>query len=729
MVEPEASPHRLVEFMTAVGRCPSVQAAHLVAAELVAEEFDAEVGAVVVDGRLEGHVGFGRDVPPEAHLLDVPPGSDRCDLPGLGSLHTLSATWRRGSGGRLVVARAELPFELGDRTLLLGMAGALGLTLDMIAALERERGRQHLLEVLLGVQRAISARQPVPDILSAITAGASSVLGDRPVALLLQDAADPGRPIVTGAGEVSDGPCHRAVVEVDGAVVGEIVAGTADGRTTTAEQSLLDTFAGHASMALTDARAMDALAAAFRDPLTGLPNRSLFLDRLGEALRGDRGRRNPAVLFVDLDRFKAVNDTLGHAGGDELLRAVARRLTDCTRAGDTVARFGGDEFALLLADGDDPHQVRAVADRLVASLREPFTLGQELTWIGATVGIAHAPPDRDDVDTDVLADRLLGDADLAMYTAKAAGGGRSATYRPQMRSARRDHLALRAHLPHALARGELDVHYQPVVELGTGRPLAVEALVRWWHPERGAVPPVVFVPVAESTGLIVEIGRWVLQRACRQAALWRRDQPNLLLHVNVSVHQLRDPAFVPDVVAALDVAGLPGEALVLEITESLVVGDDAALLQVLADLRALGVSLALDDFGTGFSSLGYLSRLSVDLLKIDRSFVTGLAEPGGRQLVQAVMDLARAFALRVVVEGVETPDQVAQLLAVGCTTAQGYHFARPGPVDVVTAFLRDHAPAPRRTPAAGAAGRVSAAPVPGGPGHAPTTGRPRAVAR
>ncbi|MGJ7440970.1 putative bifunctional diguanylate cyclase/phosphodiesterase [Aquipuribacter sp. MA13-6] len=688
----EASPHRLVEFMTALGRCASVPTAHLVAAELVAEEFDAEVAAVVVDGRLVGHVGFGSTAAPEAMLVDIRAGTDRHDLPDVGPVHTLTASWHTGNGGRLVVARVERSFDLTDRTLLLGMAGALGLTLETVAALERERGRQRLLEVLLGVQRAISARAPVAAILTSITDGASAVLGGRPVALLLHDADDPGRPIVTGAADVGAGPCHRTPVEVDGQVVGEIVVAAGTEGFDAAEQSLLDTFAGHASMALTDARAMDALAAAFRDPLTGLPNRSLFLDRLGEALRGRGGRATPAVLFVDLDRFKAVNDTMGHAGGDELLRAVARRLQECTRSGDTVARFGGDEFALLVVEGHDHEHVRALADRLVASLREPFLLCGELAWIGATVGIAHAAPDRDPSDPAGLADQLVADADLAMYTAKADGGGQSACYRPELRTVRRDQLALRAQLQHALARGELDVHYQPIVHLGTGRPLGVEALVRWWHPGRGAVPPTVFVPVAESMGIVVDIGRWVLRRACRQAAVWRSEQPHLVLHVNVSVHQLRDASFVPDVRSALADAGLPGEALVLEITETVVMADVRALLLVLAEIRRLGVSIALDDFGTGFSSLGYLSRLPVDVLKIDRSFVPGVTEPAGRQLVRAVLDLGRAFGLRVVVEGVETGEQADLLHEVGCDTAQGYYFARPGGPEQVTAFLRVGAP-------------------------------------
>jgi len=670
------SPHRLVEFLTAISRCQDSAGALRAASELVAEEFDAEVGAVVLGQTVCATVGFGQREVPHAALGAIVPGMGSITLDGIGACHSLAAAWNAGTDGRLLVARTEPAFVSEDRNLLLGMAGALGMALDMIGVLERERGRQRVLEVLLGIQRSISHRAPLSIILAAITDGASTVLQGCPVSLILDDALDPERPIVAGADLTRAVATVSAPVHIHGIPAGALVASTQDGAPVgPVERSLLRLFAEHASLALTDARTVEAMQEAFRDSLTGLPNRPLFLDRLTQALR----QRNPlrswlSVLFIDLDRFKAVNDSLGHAAGDTLLRAVAERIRGCTRSDATAARFGGDEFALLLQGYDDQTCAGTVAERIIAELREPFTIQDKVVFIGATIGIAHADADHPELE----ADELLSNADLAMYRAKAMGGGRALTYDPQMRVALLTRLDLQAQLQGALGRNELVLHYQPIVELDTGMTTGFEALLRWRHPERGMITPSEFIPIAETTGMIVAIGGWVLDEACQQLARWRQTDPGLTMNVNVSVHQLRDRAFPAEVERVLREAQLPGEALILEITESVLIEDQELAFDSLQTLKQLGVAIALDDFGTGYSSLGYLHKFPVDILKIDRSFISGPAsEIGGDQLIRTIIELGRAYDLDVVAEGIENEAQRARLRELGCRRGQGYLFARP----------------------------------------------------
>jgi diguanylate cyclase (GGDEF)-like protein len=645
--------HQLVEFLTAVSADRDEGAATAVAARLAAELCDAEVATVFVRDQLVASRGA------ECAGDPVQP-------------HVASAAWDGERPGRLTVARASHPFTADERNLLMGMASVLGRSLRGIAALEIERTRQRLLEVLLDIQRSISHRVALPEVLEAIVAGASALLGGCDVSLVLHDALDPERPIV--AGDLGSGETVAASVHVNGAPAGELVATTHDGAPLDlAQLGMLDAFAEHASLALTDARTVEAMEEAFRDSLTGLPNRALFLDRLQHALDvAARRGTDLCVLFVDLDRFKAVNDSLGHAAGDDLLRAVAERLSECTRAADTAARFGGDEFAVLLEDDGNGLAPDAVAERIIESMRRPFPLEGKDVFIGATVGIAIADGDAHGPD------ELLRNADLAMYRAKKEGGGRATTFESAMRTALLARIELETDLRHAVAGGGLSIAYQPVVELRTGRTVGVEALARWQHPTQGPIPPLTFIPLAEEIGVIGELGRWVLAEGCRQLAAWRELVPDLVLNVNLSAQQLRDDGLPAEVECVLRINGLPGEALTLEITESMLLSGDEDAAARLARLKALGLSIAVDDFGTGYSSLSYLQQFPVDALKIDKSFVdTVAASPQDGALARTIVELGRGMRLETIAEGIESIEQLERLRQLRCELGQGYHFSQP----------------------------------------------------
>jgi diguanylate cyclase (GGDEF)-like protein/PAS domain S-box-containing protein len=425
---------------------------------------------------------------------------------------------------------------------------------------------------------------------------------------------------------------------------------------------------------------------AFHDDLTGLPNRALLRDRIEHSLAsGCRDGRRVGLLFLDLDGFKVVNDSLGHAAGDELLAAVAARLQTCVRPGDSVARLGGDEFAVLLMEDRDDRAADVVAARTVEAFRAPFELSGREVVVTASIGIATGSP------MEATADTLLRDADAAMYAAKWSGAARAERFEPTMHVAALERLELSADLRLALARDELVVHYQPVVALGTGAVEGVEALVRWQHPTRGLVPPVRFIPLAEELGLIIPIGRWVLDQACRQAARWMEAgvlARDVSVCVNVSARQLHDEALTQHVADALAVSGLDPTALVLEITETALVQDVEVAALRLAALKALGVRVAIDDFGAGYSSLDYLRRFPVDVLKIDKSFVDGVATgQQGRALVQAIVDLGTSLRMVLVAEGIEEEEQLAVLQAAGCGSGQGFLFARPADAEAIEASL------------------------------------------
>jgi diguanylate cyclase (GGDEF)-like protein len=422
---------------------------------------------------------------------------------------------------------------------------------------------------------------------------------------------------------------------------------------------------------------------AFHDALTGLPNRALFIRHLSDSVRSAKasGATASAVL-VDLDGFKSVNDTLGHGAGDELLQRVAERLRGCVLDGDTVARLGGDEFAIVTAGGAANDAI-AVSRRVIDVMRMPIRVaGQEIS-VSASIGVAH-------LDDQHAADDLLCDADIAMYAAKKSGKARYAVFDRAMRDQTLQRIRLEQRLARAVELGEIEVHYQPIVDLTTHRVTALEALARWRHPEEGLVPPGVFIPVAEESGLIGEIGRDVLRQACDTVRRWRRSVPgseNLYVTVNVSVRQLLSGDFSAEVGQALADSGLPPSALTLEITESMLLEESDAVAAELARIKALGVRLAMDDFGAGYSSLGSLLRLQVEMLKIDRTFLELDIRNGG-SLVRAVADLGRTLRLTVVAEGVETADQLAQVRAARCDAAQGFLLSRPMPAAETYAYLR-----------------------------------------
>ena len=412
---------------------------------------------------------------------------------------------------------------------------------------------------------------------------------------------------------------------------------------------------------------------AFHDDLTGLANRALFLDRVAHALsRRQLRSAKLAVLLVDLDDFKTVNDSVGHDAGDELLIAVGERIRLALRGHDTVARLGGDEFSILVDDLDDDDEAIVAGERLLAQFAVPFEIRGREFFVTPSIGVALAP------DTDTSAEAILRDADIAMYRAKARGKGQLAVFEPEMRLAMHDRLALQADLRGAVERDEFRLLYQPVVEIGTRRLVGAEALLRWQHPTRGLLTPADFLLVAEETGLIVQIGRWVLASATAEASRWLELAPNFAsITVNLSARELLDPGLPALVASALTASGLPAERLVLEITEGILV-EQGGTLDALAHLRALGVRLAMDDFGTGFSSLGNLRRLPIHIVKIDQSFVLALdGRTRNEAVVEAILRLCEALGYQPIAEGVETEAQAASLLAMGCNLGQGYLFAKP----------------------------------------------------
>ena len=431
---------------------------------------------------------------------------------------------------------------------------------------------------------------------------------------------------------------------------------------------------------------------AFHDPLTGLANRALFGDRVSHALA--LMARHPtdraAVLFIDLDDFKVVNDSLGHAAGDELLTAVSERIRACLRRQDTAARLGGDEFGILLENSDES-LAGEVAERILDALRQPFGVAARQIFVQASIGIAVGS-DAGTPGAGETANELLRNADAAMYTAKARGKGRHEFYQAAMHASALRRLELRGRLEASLEAGEFVLHYQPVVELAGGAMVGVEALVRWRQSDGHLAQPGEFIPLAEETGLIVPLGQWVLGEACRQGAEWHRAHPDreLSMAVNVAPRQLQDAAFVGSVRQVLVGSGLPPGSLVIEVTESALLDVGEVTISAIGELKKLGVRIALDDFGTGYSSLSHLRRFPIDVLKIDRSFVDGIdgEDAGERALVRSIVRLALSLDLEIVAEGVERHEQVVGLTALGARLGQGFHFGRPMEPEAIEARLR-----------------------------------------
>jgi len=732
------STQQLTEFLAAIGTASSRAAAVRLAVERVADAVEAEIAAILIGGRLAAQVGFPPDAVPRGLLQRIAAGEDAIEIEGLGPCRTAASRLGDDDDMRVVIARGgNVPFSGEERALLRGMARVLNLSLGNLRLLKRERAarrasqrqaaeigeRQRLLEALSTVERMIADRAPLPEILDVIVSGVGKLVGDELVSLRLLDpdmsgvlrmVASQGIPLDTynevergvsgeGAGGLALEEDRMVVIEdylghssavpaltrlgvraaaaapirQDGKPVGSlVVASTVVGRRfRETEREALVAFAEHASLAVTDAaRTRQMLHSALHDALTGLPNRALFSDRLDQRLVGGRRARPPAaVLFLDVDALKRINDSLGHLVGDEVLVETARRLTMSVRTEDTVARLAGDEFTVLLDSVTGESEALAVADRLLEAIRQPIVAGGRQLSLTASIGVRLARP-----GVDRSADAMRG-ADLAMYEAKVRGGGAVALFHPDLdqRAVRR--LELEGELRAAMAAGELRVLYQPIVTLPDGRFIGVEALVRWDRGSRGLVSPVEFIPLAEETGLIVELGAWVLGEACRTVVgLDRESGTELNLSVNLSARQLLEPGLEATVAAALSASGLRAGRLTLEITEGVLMADTATTIDRLGSLRGLGVRVAIDDFGTGYSSLGYLRRFPLDAVKIDRSFIEDITE-GTRQaaLVHAIVELCRTLELDTVAEGVETYEQAARLTELGCEMAQGFHFGRP----------------------------------------------------
>jgi diguanylate cyclase (GGDEF)-like protein/PAS domain S-box-containing protein len=456
---------------------------------------------------------------------------------------------------------------------------------------------------------------------------------------------------------------------------------------------LLIASSGHAvawhTRDVTDRRALEEQLTrqAFEDPLTGLANRALFSDRLGHALsRLSRSTRSIAVLMLDLDGFKAINDSMGHDAGDEALKEIAARISGAARPGDTVGRLGGDEFTILLEELDDATFANEVADRVLELVRQPLLIQNVNLRVSASIGIVVCDAH------ETTPEALMRDADIAMYRAKADGRDRRVAFEPAMHARATKQLQISQDLAHALDRDELALYYQAIVDLEDGTPQGVEALIRWHHRDLGLVAPNDFISIAEQNGLILPIGRWVLERACAQAVAWHSGSPEgqkLTMSVNVSGRQLNHDSLVPDVRRALANSGLDPQYLILEVTESVVMSDIDMVIRRLNELKELGLSIAIDDFGTGYSSLAYLRQLPVDILKIDKAFIDAAAsgDPGGDAIMRAIVHLSEGLHLRTIAEGVEDARQAVHIKELGCQSAQGFLFSRPMPPDEIGAFL------------------------------------------
>jgi diguanylate cyclase (GGDEF)-like protein len=707
------------------------------------------------DGTVEAAVGYTQGQVPVALLMGVAQGrSATLEVPGAGSCPAAAVTIEDDRPLQIVVARVGEPFSPDELGLLRGMGRILALGLRNLALLGTERSlreaseqqagenalllaelreRQTLLERLAQLQRSIVERQALHEVLEAVARTAAELLGDDIVGLRIRDPGDPSQTTLAatvglGAGADVVGPAsaeeglgarairERRLIVVDAAsgidvgmlgeelqaagavaamaapvnerdeIMGSLTIGSRrPGRVYgPREQQVMLSLAEHASLALNHARAVEeSVHEALHDSLTGLPNRSLFLDRLEHALTRARRSGVPVgVLFCDLDGFKTVNDSLGHGAGDQLLVRVADRLANAMRPADTIARLGGDEFAVLLEEAHDPGESARIARRVLEALEPPFDARGREVFLTASIGIATGTGD---------GETLLRNADLAMYRAKSRGRGGYAVFEPEMHRAVVDRLELELDLKRAIDRGELLLAYQPICDIRSGAVVGLEALVRWQHPTRGLVTAGRFVPLAEESGDIAALGRWVLRAATQQAALWRARYPahaGLQLGVNVSGLQLHGEDLAREVADALQRAQLDGSGLTLEITETVLMRDFDAAVRQLEAVKALGVDVAIDDFGTGYSSLRYLRRLPLDNLKVDKSFVAGIGGPEEEPaLVRAIVDLATAFDLSVVAEGIETEAQRKRLLELGCGMGQGHLFAPALPADEADGFL------------------------------------------
>jgi len=727
---------QLTEFLSVVADCPGGPAAQHAAVECAARALDADVAVLMIDTVPVAAVGLAAGEVPATALAEVAAGR-RTTLDLATGPHAVTfATIGGDATGVLVLGRRGPAFSAEEVCLLRGMARVLELSLQSLQMNDRLRNCQNrgrlVFEELCGVQRAVARRLPLNQIYSMVVAAVRDATGGEMVSLNLVDTADRTRGSMVAAVGVppevfaklqhiplaAGGAAGLAVlgdevvlvedyatapmalpsmtaaqlqsviavpVHENGQAIGSLVVGSFSTRRSFDKpvQDLIKAFAEHVSLAITDARTREAMTQAFHDSLTGLASRALFLTRMEESLAA--GGRGAAVVFVDLDRFKVVNDSLGHDAGDLLLTGVADRLRAGLREGDTAARLGGDEFAVLLPGVAGADEALPIAERILAALRQPFDLKGTETYVSASIGLAHGTAG------ELSAQDLMVHADLATHQAKKHGKDRVETFEPAMRRAFQAAVAIEADLRRAVVQHEFELRYQPIVHLQTGEITGVEALIRWQHPSRGLVPPMDFIPLAEETGMIVPIGEWVLREATRQVAAWnrrRRAGRPLTVSVNVSAVQLEQAALPQMVQSALDASGLPAGRLILELTESLLVDYRAATLHRLEKIKALGVRLAIDDFGTGYSSLAYLRRFPVDIIKIDKSFVDDVVdEPTAAALTHGIIQLGQALKLSTIAEGIEHAGQLNSLAGGNCELGQGYYFAEPLTQSALAALL------------------------------------------
>ncbi len=608
------------------------------------------------------------------------------EIEGRAAAHAESA--RRSALLATVAAAAGESNTLDSGGALDAVLGAAsGLGFDLVAITQFDDSHT--------TYRILRSRGVPPAIMAALqpaTEGVPSLVLSRGATVLVEDYLNHPAAIQTlrSAGvRTAIGSPIRDRGRITGALLGGSRTATCVSRQ---EVEAFELLAIQAGRALENATLTAELRhRAFHDDLTGLPNRPAFQEALGHAIsRAASGNQAVAVLLFDLDRFKTVNDTLGHGAGDALLQAVAARLSTHLRRGDLLARIGGDEFTVLLPPGATHADAESAAQRVLGALLEPFLLGGQLLSVTTSVGIALSG------EVTATPEELLRRADLAMYQAKGRGGRCAVLFDEVMGEDARRRLELETDLRAALEYGGLRLQYQPVVAMDSGRVVAVEALVRWDHPVHGVISPATFIPLAEETGLIVPAGRWIMETACRQAALWRQTLPDApRLMINVSPRQLVQEGFAAEVDAILKAEGLPAAALGIEVTESVLIEDTGGAAAALNALKRLGVTLGIDDFGTGYSSLSYLRRYPFDVMKLDRSFIEAIdTDPHAAALARSIIALGHTLGLGVVAEGIEHTAQARRLRAAGCELAQGYLFSRPLSARDCTALLLDAAAAP-----------------------------------
>ena len=625
------------------------------------------------------------EVKPFFAVLDAVAAGDLSAVPGAMDFAVLVPTFGGG-----------LAFESGLSAVVLAATDHLARTVDARARAATNDYESALLQLVLVLVGTV-----------AIAAGMAASLA-RPLRRLADDVrtvrtGDLDHPVSLGSRTTEIHVLQEAVgdlvttlrtvdLQAQALADGQLDAPVLDERVPGKLGRSLQESVARLSTAMTDERELRERLEheATHDSLTGLVNRSGALEHLGRMLSSAaRHGRATALLFIDLDEFKRVNDNHGHAAGDEVLREVGRRLSALARAGDVVARLGGDEFVAIIEGAESAEAPIAFAERILASLREPISADGDRFVVGGSVGVALAT----DGELDALA--MLEQADVAVFRAKSRGKGRVEVFDAELQRQLEEHAEIEGALTAGIARDELVVHYQPIIAAADRQPRAVEALVRWERPGHGLVPPGVFIPVAEDSDLIIDLGRWVLRRATTELAACCHDDPDhdpLTLTVNVSARHVASGTLLADVLGALEESGLPPERLVVEITETVLVTDLPFLGEQLQQLRDRGVRVAIDDFGTGFTSLAHLRQLPADVIKIDRSFVSELGDAGegDGSLVRIVIDLGHQLGLEVVAEGVETAPQLDQLRDLGCDRIQGFHVARPMPVEACRAWLADH---------------------------------------